>query len=380
MKSKIKILRLIHTLSPKLGGPSNAIIDHSKAMIKKGYIVHILTSDISNKIKTKIKDIKIYNKGPAFGNYGFNLNLLIWLIKNKNKYDFFIIHDIWRIYTLLARLLLKKYFVFIHGNLDPYFRFEFFKKIKKQVYWYFFEKRNLLSSKSILLTSEVEKKLLNKSFVNTTGLKKNVVNYGILKPNINKKKAVKIFLKRHPKLKKKSFLIYLGRFHKKKGCDILLKSIKILNDQNIKLNLFMAGPENEYKNYLKKICEKLKIKNQIYWSSMLNGYEKWGAIYSSKAMVLASHGENFGLSLAESLSCSKPVLITNKVNIYKSIIKSKSGLVAKDNVKDFACILKEFNKFNKLKIQKISKNSLQCFNDNFNLNSSNDKLYKLLKD
>ena len=68
-------------------------------------------------------------------------------------------------------------------------------------------------------------------------------------------------------------------------------------------------------------------------------------------MVLASHGENFGLSLAESL-CSKPVLITNKVNIYKSIIKFNSGLVAKDNVKDFACILKEFNKFNK-KIQNI---------------------------
>ena len=117
------------------------------------------------------------------------------MLKNKDKYDFFIIHDIWRIYTLLARLLLKKYFVFIHGNLDPYFRFDFFKKIKKQIYWYFFEKRNLLSSKSILLTSEVEKNLLNKSFVNTTGLK-NVVNYGILKPNINKKKAVKkIFLK-----------------------------------------------------------------------------------------------------------------------------------------------------------------------------------------
>ena len=86
-------------------------------------------------------------------------------------------------------------------------------------------------------------------------------------------------------------MIYLGRFHEKKGCDILLKSIKILNNQNIKLNLFMAGPENEYKNYLKKNCEKLKINNQIYWSSMLNGYEKWGAIYSSKAMVLASRGK-----------------------------------------------------------------------------------------
>ena len=62
MKSKIKILRIIHTLSPELGGPSNAIIDHSKAMIKKGYIVHIITSDISNKNKNKIKQIKILTK------------------------------------------------------------------------------------------------------------------------------------------------------------------------------------------------------------------------------------------------------------------------------------------------------------------------------
>jgi len=378
MKNKIKILRIIHTLSPNLGGPSNAIIDHTKAMVKNGYLVHILTSDTTNEIKTKIKDVKIFNKGPSLGNYGFNLNLLIWLIKNKSKYDIFIIHDIWRIYTFLARLLLKKYFVFIHGNLDPYFSLDFFKKIKKQIYWYLFERKNLLSSKSILLTSEIERKLLNKSFVNTRGLKKNVVGYGIFKPNINKTKTINIFFKKYPELKNQTFLIYLGRFHEKKGCDILLKSIKILSDQNIKLNLVMAGPDNQYKNDLKKICKKLKLKKQVYWTGMLRGNKKWGAIYASSAMVLASHGENFGLSLAESLSCSKPVLITNKVNIYKSIIKYNSGLVANNNINDFTRILKKYSHFNNSKIKKISKNSFKCFNQNFNLKINQNNFYKLI--
>ena len=40
-----RILRIIHTLDPTLGGPSNVIIDNSLALIKKGYSIHILTSD-----------------------------------------------------------------------------------------------------------------------------------------------------------------------------------------------------------------------------------------------------------------------------------------------------------------------------------------------
>lgn len=132
MKSKIKILRIIHTLDPVLGGPSNAIIDNSLALIKNGYSVHILTSDKHNKIINKNKNIKIINKGPSIGNYGFNLKLFLWLYKNKKKYDFFIIHELWRFYTLIARILLNNYFVFIHGQLDPFFKLEILKKIKKK--------------------------------------------------------------------------------------------------------------------------------------------------------------------------------------------------------------------------------------------------------
>ena len=82
--------------------------------------------------------------------------------------------------------LLFMNFVFPHGMLDPFFNIDFWKKIKKQIYWYLFEKRNLLNSTSMLLTTPGEKTTLNNTFVNTDGIKKNIVKYGIFKKKINR--------------------------------------------------------------------------------------------------------------------------------------------------------------------------------------------------
>ena len=100
----------------------------------------------------------------------------------------------------------------------------------------------------------------------------------------------------------------------------------------------MVGPDNELKKKLQNLCKSLNIEKNFFWSDMLVGKEKFGAIYASKGMVLASHGENFGLSIAESLSCSTPVITTNKVNIFKLILKSNAGLISKNNVNDFSKI------------------------------------------
>ena len=173
MNKKKKILRIITTLNPSYGGASSAIIDSSTALEKHGFSVNILTCDPKNSKYQNSKKIKIINQGPGLGNYGFSFNLTTWLFKNKEKYDYFIIEGIWQYFSLLARLLLqKKYFVFIHGALDPFFRLNFFKRIKKQIYWRLIEKNNLILSNSILLTTEEEKKLLKKTYVNTDGIKK----------------------------------------------------------------------------------------------------------------------------------------------------------------------------------------------------------------
>ena len=373
---KSRILRIIHTLDPALGGPSNAILDHSEMLVKCGFFVDILTSDKNNKLKSKNKNkkIKIINRGPPLNKYGINIKLILWLFNNKNKYDYFIIHELWRIYTLLARILLKNYVVFIHGQLDPFFKKNLFKRIKKQIYWFLIERKNLINSNSILLTSENEKKLLNDTYVNTSGIKKKVVKYGLYKRKFEKNKISKAFYEKFKSLKNKKFYLFLGRFHEKKGCEIIINTIYQLKK---KFNDFvlMAGPLNgtTYEKKIFSLIKKYELENKIIISDILTGEIKWGAINQSKATILPSHGENFGVSLIESLSLSKPVITTNKVNIYKEILKYKAGLVSNNTTNSFKKIFSEFDKYNSKKLNKMSINAKKCFDDKFNLNLNKKK-------
>ena len=123
-EKKLKILRIIHSLDPKYGGPQNAILDHSISLQNSGIEVDILTSNDGKKItSTKIKNIKVFYKGKGFlGDYGLNIELFIWLLKNKDNYDYFIIHGLWSFYTLLARILLKKKIFCFHAwTIRPFF-------------------------------------------------------------------------------------------------------------------------------------------------------------------------------------------------------------------------------------------------------------------
>ena len=381
-KKKIKILRIIHSLDPKYGGPQNAILDHSISLQKSGIKVDILTADNNKKFNSpKLKNIKVFYTGKGFlGDYGFNIKLFFWLLQNKDNYNYFIVHGLWSFYTLIARILLnKKYFVFSHGQLDPYFSLNFSKKIKKIIYWNLVEKQNLLSAKSLLLTTSVEKKLLNNTYVNTKQIKKNIVKYGILKSKINKKKVTNIFYNNFPFLKKKKFLLYLGRFHDKKGCNILISALKKLSKKNIRINVLFAGPNNEDKDKLKALSKNYGLEKNIFWSDIITNDLKWGAITASSGMALSSHGENFGVALVESLRCARPVLTTYKVNIYKDILKSNAGFIAKDNSNDFAKILNKFSKLNKTQKNQLSINAYNCFRKNFNLSKGKNNLVKLLK-
>jgi len=139
-KKQIKLLRIIGTLDRSFGGPSFATIESSIALSQKGIKVDIITCDNANKSVKKLKNIKVINFGPNyFGNYRLNFKIYNWLKKNRDKYDIFIVHGIWTYISLMARLLIKKkYFIFTHGQLDPFFSQNFFKKIKKIFYWVFF--------------------------------------------------------------------------------------------------------------------------------------------------------------------------------------------------------------------------------------------------
>ena len=100
-----------------------------------GIDTDILTCDKPNDKFFISNKIKVINMGPSLlGTYWFSFKLFFWLRKNKNNYDNFIIHGIWQFKSLLASILLKKkYYVFLHGQLDPFFESEKIKIIKKNL-------------------------------------------------------------------------------------------------------------------------------------------------------------------------------------------------------------------------------------------------------
>jgi glycosyltransferase involved in cell wall biosynthesis len=75
---------------------------------------------------------------------------------------------------------------------------------------------------------------------------------------------------------------------------------------------------------------------------MLEGEAKWGALYGCDAFVLPSHQENFGIAVVEALACNKPVLISNKVNIWREIAEDGAGVVEEDSVEGTARMLQRF--------------------------------------
>jgi len=383
MRKQIKILKLMPTLNPSWGGPVKAIIDSTIYLSKQGLKVDIVTCDPINSNFHNLNQSKIINTGPSFfGNFLFSPKLFFWLLRNRKKYDYFIVHAIWDFKNILARFLLKKkYSLFIHGSLHPSeAKRGLFKTLKKRFYWWLIERKNLLNSRSILLTSSMEIKQLNKTFVNTSKIKKTIIGYGILKKEFNKTQTLKKFYKKFPYLKKKDFFLYIGRIHKQKGCEIIVESVNLIKDK-FKKKILIMGPFSNllYELYLRNLVKKYNLENQIFFADAEFGDIKWGALYASKAMISATHGENFGISFVESLSLGKPVLTTFKVNIYKDILKYNAGLISKDKAKDISKILLKFDLFSKKKIKEFSKNSLLCFRENFDLTLKKNNLASYIK-
>ena len=109
---------------------------------------------------------------------------------------------------------------------------------------------------------------------------------------------------------------------------------------------------------------------------MLDGDSKWGAFYGCEAFVLPSHQENFGISVVEALACDKPVLISNKVNIWREIAHDEAGFVEEDTVDGTARLL---NRFLVGEITGgVAGRSSDCFRRHFEIREASRKLLEAL--
>jgi glycosyltransferase involved in cell wall biosynthesis len=331
----MNFLHAIGTLNPSYGGPVEALRHLSSGLIDLGHRSDVAVLDVPLPTHTQGFPGRVFAMGPAMGKYRYTSLFVPWLKRYVHDYDAVIVHGIWQYQSLavssLARRRLFPYFTYVHGALDPWFKKAFpLKHLKKWMYWPWAEYRALRDSCAVLFTSDQERRLSRHSFW-LYQVHGEVCPLGIQDPDVAVSKCRGALLNRFQELRGKRILLFMGRLHRIKGLDLLIEGFAHIACQEPRLHLVVAGPDQDgMQSTLMGLADQLSVADRVTWTGMLDGETKWEAFGAAEALVLCSHSENFGMVVAEALACSLPVLITDKVNIWREIDTDGAGFVESD--------------------------------------------------
>jgi len=331
----MKILRIIPSTRPESGGPIRGATSTSEILRERGHSVDFVSLDDPNAHHVKDFPFTVHAMGPKGRPAGYTPRFVNWIRDNASNYDAAIIHSLWNFGSMGGWMGLRgtklPYVVFPHGMLDPWFNtVQPVKRLLKQGLLYTVQGAVLRDARYVLFTSEEEMRLARTAF-RMPKYNERTVAYGSSGLEGDAEVQASAFGGHVPELAGRPFLLFLSRIHPKKGLDLLIEALGRQRDRLGDLQLVIAGPdEAKMRPMMEKIAQDHAIADRLHWAGMLTGDAKWGAFRQCEAFVLPSHQENFGIVVAEALSCSKPVLITDKVNIWREVDAAGAGLVAPD--------------------------------------------------
>lgn len=357
--TSINVLRSVPTLDPKWGGPCQGIRNSIGALRQHGIHGQVVCADQVHAPWLKADKFPVNALGPGRFGYSYSSSIRPWLDSNLLRFDAVIVHTLWQWHGASVLFALDKIkrqrgvspalFVMPHGGLDPWYQRDKsrrWKALRNIVYWWAIERRLINSADALLFTSIEEGELARTTFPGYAPKREFCVKYGIPAAPAFRKEMDQAFRAAVPDLpRERPYFLYLGRLHPKKGVDWLVDAYaQVLAAASAAVNvpaLVIAGPESDsaFGGALRQKVQQTGLEARVHFTGMLEGDGKWGALYGCEAGVMCSHQENFGISLVETLSCDRPVLVTSKVNIWREIEEDGGGFIAEHSRADFSRLL-----------------------------------------
>jgi glycosyltransferase involved in cell wall biosynthesis len=313
---KLKIVNVIQSVASEASGVSYSVPQLVNGLNNKGqHEVKLCTLDAGKQIYKKFDfEFKTFSLDGPRGvptNLKGSQGLLSYLKDCENTIIH--THGLWRIINTYPKKLSlndngNKFVISTRGMLSPY---SFQKnRAAKLLFWKLLQLPALRACNCIHATSEAEY-----SEIRNAGID---VPVAIIPNGIGISE-----LKRTPIKDRENSIVYLGRIDPKKNIEMLLKAWFLLkNTTGWKLKI--VGPiDSSYAQELKSYASKLDCGNIEFLGAKF-GLEKYQIYDSSKAFVLPTINENFGLVVAEALAHGTPV-ITTKGAPWSAIEEYKCG-------------------------------------------------------
>jgi glycosyltransferase involved in cell wall biosynthesis len=172
---------------------------------------------------------------------------------------------------------------------------------KKKAAWWLYQKRDLQSAEVVIATAEQEAQNIRALGVDGPIA---VVPNGVDRPD-----SLPSVDNDTSDGREQRRLLFLSRIHQKKGLLNLVEAWERLRPDG--WEVIIAGPdENGHEAEVRERISQCGVEGDFVFTGPVKGTEKWKMYQSADLFVLPTHSENFGIVVAEALSCGVPAITT----------------------------------------------------------------------
>ncbi|MGF1627663.1 MAG: glycosyltransferase [Alphaproteobacteria bacterium] len=344
----MKILHVISSLARELGGPSLACVGMAESVAALGHDVRICTTswDGAGRTVDAPRGRPVQRNGVTYFYYdmlrphmrGLAPGMIRALPKLIADVDVVHLHSLYLPHSWatgdIARRRGVPYIVRPHGTLDPFIYRR--RRLRKWIVETIFQDRVNRNAAAFHFTTQEEMELASPYVSGRPGF---VAPIGV---DLDRFKALPprgLLRERHPALGDRGIVLFYGRLNFKKGLEILIPAFAEAVRRGEDLALVIAGPDHGMEAKAREWVVEHAIADRCVFTGMLEGEDALAALSGADLFVLPSFSENFGISVVEAMACGLPVLISDRVNIWREVKADGGGLVAPPEVGAFSDLI-----------------------------------------
>lgn len=164
---------------------------------------------------------------------------------------------------------------------------------------------------------------------------------------------------------------FIGRFDiYGKGIDLALHAFQLFktaSDRSVKASYTLIGPADLQATIVRdQLCQDLGlvIGQDVFFTGKVPESERNSILAQSKVYMQLSRAEGFGLSIAQALSCYKPIITSTQVPIHSKITAHKAGF-AVSTPEEAAQALATIFAFTPSEYLTMAMNARRCYEQEF---------------
>jgi glycosyltransferase involved in cell wall biosynthesis len=328
-------LHVIASIAQSTGGPAKAVVDMAAAVAARGHAVSIYTTDrqmsdaeraaigapASDGVARHVFKQHWPHSFAASFDLGAALEDAIPKADIVHLHSLYLYH-VWKTASICRRAKVP-YLLRPHGSLDPFLWRR--HRVRKKLVELAFQDRAIADAAALHYTAEEEMRL---AAPYTNGAQGVVVPNGLDMRDYAAMPQPGAFLASHPELAGTKPVLFLSRINFKKGLDVLIPAFAKAIAVDPALRLVVAGPDDGYLDAAKGFAAQAGVADKVLWLGMLSGEAKKAAFIDCAAFALPSWSENFGIAIVEAMACGAPVIVSDRVNIWREIEAAGAGLVS----------------------------------------------------